>query len=69
MRINATFPFAKFFDFMLIVSMIWVCWCQEVEFGIINFISFDSFFKAGTISGYKAGSLVNNIFFMRVKEG
>lgn len=61
----STFPFFSFLYFMLIISMVRIGWREEVELWVVHLIAFDSLLEAGTISGYKAGSLVNNILRAR----
>ena len=57
-----TFAFAKLFDFVLIICMVRISRGEEVEFRIVDLISPDPLLKTGTVSGYKARSLINNIF-------
>lgn len=61
-RSYLTFALPKLLHLMLVVSMVRVSWCEEVKLRVINFIRFNSFLKTWTISGYKAGRLINNIF-------
>lgn len=52
----------EFFDFVLVIGMVWVHIVQKVEFGIIDFILSDTSLELWPIACNEAGSFINNVW-------
>ena len=60
-KVAITSTLLKLFNFVLVVCMIWIGRCQEIELWIVQLIMSDSSLEFLTIASNKACSLVDNI--------